>query len=64
MVRVMVNGLPGKMATEVANLVARSTGMTLHDFSFTGGYIEQRSVLVRGFPFAGVLLLKPDDREQ
>jgi len=42
----MVNGLPGKMATEVARLISRSNGFVLVDHCLTGEEIKEKSLRV------------------
>ncbi|MDP2864167.1 MAG: dihydrodipicolinate reductase [bacterium] len=59
--RVMVNGLPGKMATEVANLILRSNNFQLETVALTGPDTEQESADLNSLK---VKLFKPDQREK
>jgi len=55
-INVMVNGLPGKMASRVADYVNRAEDLELFPFSLTGPEIEQER-------FDKVHLVKPRDRD-
>jgi 4-hydroxy-tetrahydrodipicolinate reductase len=61
--KVMVNGLPGKMATEVARLIHETDGFELIPLSLTGPEID---VQVFRLPGSGkpILLVKPDKRDE
>jgi len=61
-IRVMVNGLPGKMASEVARAVYRSDDFTLARFSFCSPRRKESFVPVDGVPF-NVALVLPGQRE-
>ena len=61
-IRVMVNGLPGNMATEVANLVVKRTeDMYLIPWSLTGP--ETDSTIVEEWSKNGFSLIYPSERE-
>lgn len=55
----MVNGLPGKMATEVAKKVGASDEFYLFPDSFTGAEIQESYVLIDD---KQVTLIKPEGR--
>jgi len=59
-IAVMVNGLPGKVASVVARHVRSDPRFRLIPCSFTGPEIQETEVVVAG---AAVRLLKPDERE-
>ncbi|MDP1696046.1 MAG: dihydrodipicolinate reductase [archaeon] len=46
--KIMVNGLPGKMAGEVAKQVLRTEGLELWDYSLTGSEITQKTAEIGG----------------
>lgn len=56
-INVMVNGLPGKMASKVAEHVLRDNSFQIVPYSLTGPEIEQDSV------FGDIRLIKPKDRD-
>lgn len=58
--RIMINGLPGKVATVIANHVARHDQLHLHPYSLTGNDIAQDRVIVGGLE---VSLIKPVERK-
>lgn len=60
-ISVMVNGLPGRMATVVAHHVSRAKDLNLIDWSLTGPEIEKDHVDIDGL---SVILLKPNEREE
>lgn len=60
-IHVMVSGLPGKMATRVAEHVARSPDMMLMPVSFTGPDITEDAVDIEGGP--PIDLVKPGFRD-
>jgi 4-hydroxy-tetrahydrodipicolinate reductase len=59
---VMVNGLPGKMATLVAEEVIKQEDMTLVSASFTGPEIQQAFIDLEGHKEC-IALVKPEQRE-
>lgn len=59
--KVMVNGLPGNMATLLASQLVRTEGFELVQYSLTGPEITQSYVLVSGL---NVKLLPPAERNQ
>jgi 4-hydroxy-tetrahydrodipicolinate reductase len=56
---IMVNGMPGKMAIEVAQVVLQR-GYTLVPFSLTGPGVEEKSISVENME---ITLLTPDERD-
>ncbi len=58
---VIVNGLPGKMATAVAEAVIDSPEMELLAYSLTGPEIESKVVMVKNMP---INLCRPDEKNQ
>ena len=62
-IKVIVNGLPGKMATEVANAVVSSPDFQLMPFSLTGPEIDLDSVeFGKNLGKISVDLIKPENR--
>ena len=57
---IMVNGLPGKVASLVAEHVARHEGLCLYPYSLTGEDILEDKVTLGGLEIA---LIKPKDRD-
>lgn len=61
-IKVIVNGLPGKMATEIAEAIIRSENMELLPYGLTGPEIDLRGIMLRQvFP---VTLYHPDEKDQ
>jgi len=58
--RIMVNGLPGNMATKVAEHVVKSDDMELIIFALTGSEISKKTCSVNG---REVDLIKPEERD-
>src|SRR6056297_1001626 len=58
--KLMVNGLPGKVATVIAKHAIADEAIEFIPRSLTGAEIETESVTVEGVPVA---LVRPDDRE-
>lgn len=58
--KIMVNGLPGKVSTVVAEHIAQDNNLILHPYSFTGQDIPQEKVNVGGLEIS---LIKPDGRD-
>ena len=58
--KLMVNGLPGKVATVIAKHAIADEAIEFIPRSLTGAEIETESVTVEGVPVA---LIRPDDRE-
>jgi len=61
-IKVIVNGLPGKMATEIAEAVINSKDMELLPHSLTGSEIEYKMIMIR--PIFPVTLYWPDEKDQ
>lgn len=61
-IKVIVNGLPGKMATAIAEAVIHSEDMELLPHSLTGPEIDWKVIFLR--PYFPVTLYHPDEREQ
>lgn len=59
--KVMVNGLPGKMASEVAKQVLKSEGLELVSYALTGSDVNASSVQIGDLKIA---LVKPEAREE
>jgi len=49
-IKVIVNGLPGKMAWAIASAVVNSNDMELLPYSLTGPEIENKHIIVSGIP--------------
>ena len=66
--KVMVNGLPGKMAGEVAKQVSTSEGLEILPYAFTGAEIDAKAFNIYGLPIYHfgfeIALIKPDAREE
>jgi 4-hydroxy-tetrahydrodipicolinate reductase len=60
-IQVMVNGIPGNMATKTAEHVTKDAGLTLLPFSLTGPEVHEDHVTVGSVKIA---LIKPDKRQQ
>ncbi|MDD4931544.1 MAG: dihydrodipicolinate reductase C-terminal domain-containing protein, partial [Candidatus Colwellbacteria bacterium] len=58
---VMVNGLPGKIATEAAKAIAKDERMELVKYSLTGEGIMEDKIYVEGVE---ITLIKPSEREK
>jgi len=58
--KLMVNGLPGKVATVIASHAIADTAIDFIPSSLTGAEIEEDSVTVEGVPVA---LIRPDGRD-
>ena len=58
--KVMVNGLPGKMASEVVKQVLKSEGFELVPYALTGSDVNASSIKVGNLEIA---LVKPEARE-
>ena len=58
--KIMVNGLPGEMASEVAKQVLRFKDLELIPYALTGSDINTSSVHVENL---GIALVKPESRE-
>lgn len=58
-IKIIVNGLPGNMATEVAKAILGST-MELLPVSLTGPEVTQKSVVIDGFT---IFLVSPENKE-
>lgn len=59
-IKVMVNGLPGRMAGAVARLVLSDSRFALIPFSFTGPEILERETRIENI---AVRLVRPEDRD-
>jgi len=59
--KIMVNGLPGKMASEVAKQVLKSEGLQLFPYALTGSDINVDSVQIGNLE---ITLIKPETREE
>ena len=60
-IKVMVNGLPGNMATIAAQHIARDSGLKLIPHALTGADTETTDARIGS---EAVRLIKPDDRQQ
>ncbi len=58
-IKVMVNGLPGKMASKVVEHITRHDDLELLSYSFTGPEIEQSTFDKCGYKFE---LIKPEHK--
>lgn len=61
MIKVMVNGLTGKMSTEAVEHIQASSDFTLVPFSFTGPEISKKFVSIKEMRYSLVL---PEEREK
>lgn len=59
-IHVMVNGLPGRMATEVAKAVANDERMQLVKYSLTGEEVTEDKIDIGG---AEITLIRPSERK-
>jgi 4-hydroxy-tetrahydrodipicolinate reductase len=60
-IKVIVNGLPGKMATAVAEAILKSPRMELLSYSLTGPEIDYRAVVIGS---VSIFLCKADERDK
>jgi 4-hydroxy-tetrahydrodipicolinate reductase len=60
-ITVMVNGLPGKMATELATKLIESEKYKVLPYSLTGPELDTGFSIVNGF---GMMLVTPNEREE
>ena len=60
MIKVMVNGLPGKMSTKVVEHIQANTEFTLAPYSFTGPETGEKFVSIKEMRYSLVL---PEERE-
>ncbi|MCK5630465.1 MAG: dihydrodipicolinate reductase [Nanoarchaeota archaeon] len=58
--KVMVNGLPGKVSTVVAEHVMKADDLVLHPYSLTGQEVEESKINVGGLEIS---LIKSNERE-
>jgi 4-hydroxy-tetrahydrodipicolinate reductase len=59
-IKVMVNGLPGKVSAKVAEHIANDSGLALLPYALTGPDISDKTV---GIGAHSIQLTKPDERE-
>lgn len=65
MINVMVNGLPGKMATAVAKQILQSEDIQLFPYSLTGSDITIGSYYIKdSIKDSKIILVRPEDREE